>query len=247
MNIDTMNMQKLEEENEDRSDQFDNEVENLAQVRTSVVDQSNQIINIGDDYRPQKRTKRRARGGSRSKITPSKDASLNDTSNSQLRCIKYNGATIRIMDKDLKSKKQFVGKNAEILYANPKLGRYIGKIAKGIPHGYGVKTWPDGKKYQGNWCRGKMHGNGELIIADNESFTGEFRFGLPWGLGIRKWANGDYYEGEYSKGYQQGSGLFISREQGWKYDGQWEMGKMNGVAVCQWADGTTYTGEWKNC
>ena len=92
-----------------------------------------------------------------------------------------------------------------------------------------------------------MHGNGELVLDENESFTGEFRFGLPWGLGIRKWCNGDYYEGEYAKGYQQGSGLFISREQGWKYDGQWKGGKMNGVAVCQWADGTTYTGHWKNC
>ena len=56
-----------------------------------------------------------------------------------------------------------------------------------------------------------MHGNEGLIITDNESFTGEFRFGLPWGLGIRKWQNGDYFEGEYVKGYQQGSGLFISK------------------------------------
>ena len=46
-----------------------------------------------------------------------------------------------------------------------------------------------------------MHGNGELMLEENESFTGEFKFGLPWGLGIRKWKNGDYYEGEYHKGY----------------------------------------------
>ena len=111
------------------------------------------------------------------------------------------------------------GKNAEIIYNNESLGRYVGKIFKGMPHGYGVKNWPGGKSYQGNWHRGKMHGNGELIISENESFTGEFRYGLPWGLGIRKWMNGDYFEGEYIKGYQQGSGLFISKLQGWKYDG----------------------------
>ena len=161
--------------------------------------------------------------------------------------IKFNNATIKISSGDLKSKKNLTGKNAEIIYNNEILGKFQGKIQKGLPHGYGVKTWPAGKSYQGNWFRGKMHGNGELIISENESFTGEFRFGLPWGLGIRKWQNGDYFEGEYVKGYQQGSGLFISKQQGWKYDGQWENGKMNGVAVCQWADGTTYTGEWKNC
>ena len=46
-----------------------------------------------------------------------------------------------------------------------------------------------------------MHGKGELIIGEGESYTGEFKQGLPWGLGIRKWYNGDYYEGEYFKGF----------------------------------------------
>lgn len=156
------------------------------------------------------------------------------------------GAMLTILASDLKSRQRYIGKSAQIDYANG--SKYYGKIFKAQPHGYGVKTWPDGKRYQGNWLRGRMHGNGELLLGgQGESFAGEFKSGLPWGLGIRKWANGDYYEGEYFKGYQQGSGLFISKEQGWKYDGQWEGGKMNGVAVCQWADGTTYTGEWKQC
>jgi hypothetical protein len=129
----------------------------------------------------------------------------------QMLSIKFNNAVIKISSGDLKSKKNLIGKNAEIIYNNEVLGRYQGKIYKGLPHGYGVKTWPGGKSYQGNWHRGKMHGNGELIITENESYTGEFKFGLPWGLGIRKWQNGDYFEGEYVKGYQQGSGLFISK------------------------------------
>lgn len=93
-----------------------------------------------------------------------------------------------------------------------------------------------------------MHGTGQLVLSSGlESYQGEFRNGLPWGMGVRRWANGDYYEGEYCKGYQQGHGLFISHDQGWKYDGQWEGGKMNGHAVVEWQDGTTYQGEWKNC
>jgi hypothetical protein len=101
----------------------------------------------------------------------------------------------------LKSKKLLYGKNATIISLQYQT-QYFGKIYKGLPHGYGVKTWPDGKKYKGNWNRGKMHGNGELSLGNvNELFSGEFKHGLPWGLGIRKWANGDYYEGEYFKGY----------------------------------------------
>lgn len=116
--------------------------------------------------------------------------------------IKFNNSTIRVNSTDIQSKKNLIAKNVQIVYNTDKSGVYQGKIAKGLPHGYGVKTWADDKRYQGNWYKGKMHGNGELVIAQNESFTGEFKFGLPWGLGIRKWANGDYYEGEYVKGYQ---------------------------------------------
>ena len=122
--------------------------------------------------------------------------------------LKFNNALITISSGDIKSRKNLTGKNAEIVYNNEVLGRYHGKIHKGIPHGYGVKTWPEGKSYQGHWNRGKMHGNGELIIAENESFTGEFRFGLPWGLGIRKWQNSDYFEGEYVNGNRHGKGIF---------------------------------------
>ena len=119
-----------------------------------------------------------------------------------MKTVKHNGSVIRMLNRDLKSKKNLIAKNAEIIFAKENMGRYVGKIMKGVPHGFGVKSWPDSKRYQGNWYKGKMHGKGELIISDGESYTGEFRNGLPWGLGIRKWANGDYYEGEYVKGFQ---------------------------------------------
>ena len=79
--------------------------------------------------------------------------------------IKFQNSTIMVMSHDLLSKKNLIGKNVEIIYQNDKSGRYKGKIAKGLPHGYGVKQWPDDKRYQGNWYKGKMHGNGELVIG----------------------------------------------------------------------------------
>lgn len=97
----------------------------------------------------------------------------------KMRTLKFQGSTIRVMVKDLKSAKHLVAKNAEISYPQEQMGKYIGKIQKGLPHGYGVKTWPDGKKYQGQWLVGKMHGKGELIIGEKESFIGEFVNGIP--------------------------------------------------------------------
>lgn len=78
-------------------------------------------------------------------------SSLFNEHDPNVRTMRYNGATIRLLAHDLKSRKNLIGKNAEILFAKESMGRYIGKMVKGLPHGYGVKTWPDGKKYQGNW------------------------------------------------------------------------------------------------
>lgn len=66
---------------------------------------------------------------------------------STMMSIKFNNAVIKISSGDLKSKKNLTGKNAEIIYNNEILGKYQGKIQKGLPHGYGVKTWPAGKSY----------------------------------------------------------------------------------------------------
>ena len=56
-------------------------------------------------------------------------------------------AFLRILPQDLKSKKPLNGKNAIIVASNGM--KYSGKIQKGLPHGFGIKQWPDGKRYQG--------------------------------------------------------------------------------------------------
>lgn len=53
---------------------------------------------------------------------------------------------LTILPTDLKNRKNLIGRNASIY--SPVSGlRYTGKIYKGVPHGYGVKTWKDGKRY----------------------------------------------------------------------------------------------------
>ena len=46
-----------------------------------------------------------------------------------------------------------------------------------------------------------MHGKGELNLAEDEVYIGEFKNGFPNGKGIRKWRNGDIYEGHYLNGF----------------------------------------------
>lgn len=66
-----------------------------------------------------------------------------------------------------------------------------------------------------------MEGFGELTLKKDEIYIGHFTNGYPNGQGIRKWQNGDFFEGNYANGFQNGRGMFLSQEQGWKYDGEW--------------------------
>lgn len=52
----------------------------------------------------------------------------------------------------------------------------------GKPHGLGVKTWPDGRKYDGTWDMGKPTGKGKKIYPDGRAKEGY-------------WDNGNFIEG----------------------------------------------------
>jgi hypothetical protein len=45
-------------------------------------------------------------------------------------------------------------------------------------HGYGVHTWEDGRKYDGEYKHGKKHGKGTYIWADGRFYTGGWVKGL---------------------------------------------------------------------
>lgn len=44
-------------------------------------------------------------------------------------------------------------------------------------HGEGVFEWPDGRKYIGQWRKGKQHGRGTYITANGERKVGEWNEG----------------------------------------------------------------------
>ena len=48
-------------------------------------------------------------------------------------------------------------------------------------------SWPDGRKYNGEWFRNKMHGKGKITWVDGREYEGEYVDDKKHGYGIFKW------------------------------------------------------------
>ena len=52
-------------------------------------------------------------------------------------------------------------------------------------HGQGTYTYPDGRKYVGEYKYGQPNGHGTLTWSDVEKYVGEFKDGKPNGQGTK--------------------------------------------------------------
>ena len=67
-------------------------------------------------------------------------------------------------------------------------------------HGKGVYTWPDGRKYDGDYVDNKMHGKGVYTWPDGAKYDGDFVDDKIHGKGVYTWPNGRKYDGDYVDG-----------------------------------------------
>ena len=58
--------------------------------------------------------------------------------------------------------------------------QYRGFVDDGSPEGPGVMTFPDGRKYVGEFKDGEKHGQGTFTFHDGRVYVGEFRKNKPW-------------------------------------------------------------------
>ena len=105
--------------------------------------------------------------------------------------------------------------------------KYIGEFKDGTsedrqPNGQGTITYPNGRKYVGEYKDGERDGQGTLTWSNGKKYLGEWKNGEMSGQGTKTWTNGDMYEGEFKDG---------------KYDGQ---------GTYTWSDGRKYVGEFKD-
>jgi hypothetical protein len=77
---------------------------------------------------------------------------------------------------------------------------YVGAVLNGVPHGKGVKTWPNGHRYEGDWNNGEREGKGTYTWPSGESYKGEWRKGKWHGQGVYTKPEGTTITGEFKSG-----------------------------------------------
>ena len=127
-------------------------------------------------------------------------------------------------------------------------GIYVGQYDKSEGHriGYGVMTYADGHKYEGEWKDNLRHGKGTLSYPDNAKYIGSFDNDKMHGYGEYHFANGNVYKGEFEDDYFSGKGTFYYKTGGW-YEGEFKDDKFHGKGTLYYSDGTIYQqGTWEN-
>ena len=69
-------------------------------------------------------------------------------------------------------------------------------------------TWPDGKKFEGEWLNNNMHGKGKYVWADGRSYEGSYEQDKKHGFGTYIWVKNIIFQAD-----------------GRKYIGNWINGK----------------------
>ena len=85
--------------------------------------------------------------------------------------------------------------------------------------------------YEGNWCQNKKHGEGKLIFANKDIYTGKFNHDSISGYGSMSYSDGKIYVGEWKQNKRNGDGV-LTLKSGDKFMGYFVDGFLNGYAEC---------------
>ena len=97
----------------------------------------------------------------------------------------------------------------------------------------------NGDIWEGNWCDGRMHGEGMYSKHGNVLYMGQFRNNLYHGQGKMTDVNGDIWEGMWRDGLMHGEGVY-SKLGGPSSKGQWYHGMLIGMLNTFTIGGETY-------
>jgi len=120
---------------------------------------------------------------------------------------------------------------------------YTGQWRGKARHGFGIQSWLDGTRYEGEWVDNMAEGRGRITFANGDVYTGEWHCGSFHGMGTYRASDGTKYVGEWSEDQRHGHGMEITRE-GVKYAGHFSAGYKEGRGICLWPDGGQYCGNW---
>jgi len=120
-----------------------------------------------------------------------------------------------------------------------------GFYVKGKLAGQGVETYPDGRKYVGEFKESDYNGQGTLTFPDGGKYVGEFKDGNTSGQGTFIYITGDRYVGDFKDYNRHGQGIY-TLVSGDKYVGEFKDNKYNGLGTFIFSNGYKYVGEFKN-
>jgi len=132
---------------------------------------------------------------------------------------------------------------------------YKGFFENGTFNGKGILQWEsfqingklaNGKKYEGGFKYGKMHGEGKLFDGFGNVWEGNWQDGNFTGKGTLRKHNGEYQEGLWLKGKLHCDDAIINFHNGDKYKGPVVLGKMCGKSgYYEYSNGSGfYTGNF---
>ena len=122
---------------------------------------------------------------------------------------------------------------------------YIGEKKKGKRHGFGIYSFIDGSRYEGNWVENKREGFGKSFYTSKNMYEGEFKNNKKNGFGRFIKNDGNIFYGYFKEDWMEGIGI-ITYKIGDKYEGEFIKGKRNGLGSYYYNNGTKFEGEWKN-
>ncbi len=123
--------------------------------------------------------------------------------------------------------------------------KYVGEYKDGKPHGQGTLTLPDGGTCVGEFKDDKLHGQGTLTFSDGRKCVGEFKDGKLHGQGTFTWPDGQKYVGEFKASKYHGQGT-LTYPDGHTYVGEFKDGQYHGQGTHTYPDGRKYVGEFKD-
>jgi clan AA aspartic protease (TIGR02281 family) len=128
----------------------------------------------------------------------------------------------------------------------PNGDQYVGEWRDGKPNGQGTHTNPNGDKNVGEFRDGKLSERGRFTRPNGDKYVGEFRDGTPNGQGTATNRNGDQYVGEWRDGELNGQGTatYHNGDNREKYVGEFRVGQHDGQGTLTFRNGDKYVGEF---
>ena len=122
---------------------------------------------------------------------------------------------------------------------------YEGEWERGRFHGEGSYLQPSGNKYTGAFKNGKYDGKGTFFFSRGGNYTGDFKNNNFNGEGTYTYSHGGMYKGQWLDDKRHGEGINTYSD-GDVYKGQWLHDKRHGRGTYKGTEGDVYTGEWLN-